>query len=103
LWGAVKQYGSALKNESPPTEEAKKHYWQALDQQSGLLLDIIRNPELMAGLSFGEGSDPWTEAVRWSVRDAYEQVCPRQTPRQIQAYAAGLKVLTSKSKKKKAS
>lgn len=103
LYGAVKQYGSALKNESPPTEEAKRHYWHSLNQQSGLLLDIIRNPELMAGLSFGEGNDPWTEAVRRSVGDAYEQVCPRQTPRQIQAYAAGLKVLNSKSKKKKAS
>lgn len=101
LYGAVKQYGAALKNESPPTDEAKKHFWHALDQQSGTLLDIVRTPALMGGLSFGEGADPWTVAVRQAARNAYNSVCSRQTPRQLQAYAAGLKVLNPKPKKKK--
>lgn len=101
LYGAVKQYGSSLKNESPPTDEAKKHFWHALDQQSGTLLEMIRTPATMGGLSFGEGADPWTLAVRRAARDAYNSVCPRQTPRQLQAYAAGLKVLNPKPKKKK--
>jgi len=100
LYGAVKQYGSSLKNESPPTDEAKKHFWHALDQQSSTLLEMIRTPATMGGLSFGEGTDPWTLAVRRAARDAYESVCPRQTPRQLQAYAAGLKVLNPKPKKK---
>jgi len=101
LYGAVKQYGSSLKNESPPTDEAKKHFWHALDQQAGTLLEMIRTPATMGGLSFGEGADQWTLAVRRAARDAYESVCPRQTPRQLQAYAAGLKVLNPKPKKKK--
>ncbi len=101
LYGAVKQYGAALKNESPPTDGAKKHFWHALDQQSGTLLEIVRMPALMDGLSFGEGEDPWTVAVRCAARDAYNSVCSRQTPRQLQAYAAGLKVLNPKPKKKK--
>jgi hypothetical protein len=78
-----------------------RHFWHALDQQSGTLLEIVRTPALMGGLSFGEGADPWTLAVRRAARDAYNSVCPRQTPRQLQAYAAGLKVLNPKTKKKK--
>jgi len=101
LDGAVKQYGKALKNESPPTDAAKHHFWHALDQQSGTLLEIIRTPAIMDGKSFGEGADPWTLAVRHAAKDAYDAVCPRQTPRQLQAYAAGLKVLNPKPKKKK--
>jgi CRISPR system Cascade subunit CasA len=101
LYGAVKQYGATLKNESPPTDEAKKQFWHVLDQQSGTLLDIVREPGVMGGLSFGEGADPWTVAVRRAAREAYNSVCSRQTPRQFQAYAAGLKVLNPKPKKKK--
>ena len=101
LYGAIKQYGAALKNDSPPTDEAKKHFWHDLDQKSGTLLEIIREPARLAGLSFGEGSDPWTLAVRQAAQAAYDSVCPRQTPRQLQAYAAGLKVLNPKPKKKK--
>ncbi len=101
LYGAVKQYGATMKNESPPTDEAKQHYWNALEQKSKILLEIVRHPEVLQGQSFGEGNDSWTSAVRAAARAAYEHVCPRQTPRQLQAYAAGLKVLPLKSAKKK--
>jgi len=85
-----------------PFEKSLSAFWTALDQQfERTLFPIIQNPDLRSGLSFGEGTDLWTLAVRRAARDAYESVCPRQTPRQLQAYAAGLKVLNPKPKKKK--
>ena len=102
LFGAVKQNGAALKNENPPTDEAKKQFWHALEAQCSVLLQIAGSPSILNGLSFGEGEDDWTVAVRRAAKVAYDHVCPRQTPRQMQAYAAGLKVLFPKPKKKKA-
>lgn len=101
LYGAVKQYGSVLKNESPPTDEAKRHYWTNLEQQVSVLLEIVRHPEIRNGKNFGEGNDPWTQAVWKAAAAAYDYACPRQTPRQLQAYATGLKVLRQKSGNKK--
>ena len=102
LFGAVKQNGAALKNENPPTDEAKKQFWHALEAQCTVLLQIAGTPDILHGLSFGEGHDDWTVAVRRAAKEAYDHVCPRQTPRQMQAYATGLKVLFPKPKKKKA-
>jgi len=102
LYGAVKQYGVTMKNESPPTDLAKQHYWNALEQQHHLLLDIVRQDAPMAE-DFGEGKDSWTQDVLQAARAAYIHVCPRQTPRQLQAFAIGLKVLSAKSTTKKTS
>jgi hypothetical protein len=72
-----------------------------LEARSGILLDLVRHLDREPVTeNFGEGNDPWTQAVRAAARDAYEKVCPRQTPRQIQAYAAGIKFLRPKSKNK---
>ena len=84
------------------TDEAKKQFWHALEAQCYVLLQIAGTPDILNGLSFGEGNDDWTVAVRRAAKEAYDHVCPRQTPRQMQAYAAGLKVLFPKPKKKKA-
>jgi CRISPR system Cascade subunit CasA len=102
LFGAVKQYGSVLKNESPLTNEAKRHFWTGIEQKVHILLNIVRNTEIREGKNFGEGNDPWTQAVWKAAVAAYEHACPRQTPRQLQAYAAGLKVLRQKSGDRKA-
>jgi CRISPR system Cascade subunit CasA len=102
LYGAVKQYGAAMKNENPPTDPAKQHYWNTLEQQCHLLLDTVRQNKPMTE-DFGEGKDPWTQAVRQAALAAYQQICPRQTPHQLQAYAAGLQVLPVKSASKKKS
>jgi len=101
LYGAVKQYGSVLKNESPTTEDAKRHYWTNLEQLVPLLFQIVLNPAIRDGKNFGEGNDPWTQAVSKAAVAAYDHACPRQTPRQLQAYAAGWKVLHPKSGAKK--
>ena len=93
-----------MKNENPPTELAKRHYWNSLELRVDMLLALVRNVnENSLPENFGEGDDPWTQAVRQAARDAYEKVCPRQTPRQFHAYAAGLKVLRPKPAKTKKS
>lgn len=95
LYTAVKQYGKELKHDNPPVEAAKRHYWNALDREVRTLLDLVRHPESRKD-SFGEGNDPWTQAVRSSAIAAYEFACPRQTPRQLKAYAEGLRTLYPK-------
>ena len=90
-----------MKNESPPVDLAKKYFWHALEQQVATLLQIVRDDSVLDGKSFGEGTDPWTNAVHAAARDAYEKTCPRQTPRQLQAYAAGLRSLRPKISKPK--
>jgi CRISPR system Cascade subunit CasA len=107
LYGSVKTYFTTLKQESAPTEAAKRHFWNTLDQKSAILLSLLKGlgtPEdPMGSAKFGEAADPWTQAVRAAAWAAYERICPRQTPRQLQAYAAGLRVLRPGAKKPKAS
>jgi len=104
LYGAVKTYFSAMRHESAPIDAAERRYWDALDRDSGILLDLVADPESMAEREFGKGrgdeADPWTRAVRSALRFAYEATCPRQNPRQLEAYAAGLRVLFPTAKKK---
>jgi CRISPR system Cascade subunit CasA len=80
----------------PDNAIAQRHYWHILDQQHRLLIDLAGNPESRKGQpAFGEteASDPWTLIVRSAALEAYKSVCPRTTPRQMQAYAAGCKIL----------
>lgn len=105
IYGAVKTYASTLKNESPPVDAAQRHYWNALDRDATVLLDLIADPSTMDGREFGRGpneeADPWTRLVRRALRAAYDSVCLRQNPRQYEAYAAGLRVLFPKAGKTK--
>lgn len=100
---AVKEYFASMMQRSAPTDSALRHFWNSLDQQSTILLSLLKNlgtPEdPMGSLDFGKGSDAWTKAVRTAARAAYEHTCPRQNPRQLQAYAAGLKILHPSPKK----
>lgn len=103
VYGAVKTYFATLMQDSAPTDSAQRHFWNLLDQQSNTLLLLLKGigteDDPMGSAKFGEGKDPWTGIVRAAGRAAYEQVCPRQNPRQLQAYAAGLRVLHPVSKK----
>ena len=102
LYGAIKQYAEFFKNESPQHDLAKRHYWNALEQNYYLLFEIVKNTDPMPK-GFGEGDDPWTKTVLEASRAAYDFVCSRQTPRQLQAYAAGLKSLLHSPSSKKPS
>ena len=108
VYGAVKTFATTLKHESAPVEAAQRHYWNALDRDSGILLGMLggigTDGDPMGHWGFGErhddGSfDGWTVAARRAAMDAYEHACPRLTPRQLQAYAAGLRVLHRSPKK----
>ena len=68
----------------------------------GRKLETIYHRELPhPSATFGEARDPWTGAVRAAADAAYESTCPRGTPRQYEAYAAGLRVLRPLPKKSK--
>ncbi len=98
---AVKTYATELKIGNPPNDRARQHYWTRVEQNLPDLFAVAR--ELITKDELPHSV--WGVAVRASARDAYEQTCPCQTPRQIQAFALGLKRLfaanTSKSTKPK--
>ena len=102
LRDAVRSYGKAMKHESPPVPAAERYYWHALDQQSDLLLKTASDPAV-GDLNFGGASkDAWTALVRGALIGAYEHACPRDTPRQIEAFAQGLRALRPPPPKPKA-
>ena len=84
-------------------EDSTRHFWNTLDQQSTILLTLLEgigtDHDPMGSSDFGKGRDPWTLAVRAAADAAYEHTCPRGNPRQLQAYAAGLRVLRPLPKK----
>jgi CRISPR system Cascade subunit CasA len=102
---AVKACYANLMQRSGPTESAKRHFWNTLDQQSSILLSLLKNlgtaDDPMGSANFGEARDAWTVAVRAAADAAYEHTCPRGNPRQYEAYAAGLRVLRPLPKKPK--
>lgn len=91
------------KRKKTQTEKSIRHYWTTLDQKFPELLEMARlagtPDDPMGAAEFGETPDRWTTIVRHAARAAYEAACPRSTPRQLQAYAAGLKQLAPKSAK----
>lgn len=96
LYGAIKSYWATLKHENPPVEAGQKHFWHHLDQHHRELIQLASKPEERTGLPAigAEGAeDIWTETVRKAAKSAFDAVCPRSTPRQIQAYANGIKSL----------
>lgn len=105
IYGAVRTYYATLKQDSAPTDSAQRHFWNTLDQQSEILLQLLKGAgtadDSMGSAEFGKGPDPWTTAVRAAANAAYEATCPRGNPRQHQAYAAGLRVLRPLPKKVK--
>lgn len=97
LYSSLKKYGETLKQEQPPVEKAQSFFWHQLDQRNATLIDLSAAPMTLTD-DFGVGNDPWTQTVRQAAVTAYEESCPRQTPRQYKAYAEGLRYLKLKPK-----
>lgn len=96
LYGAIKTYGSSLSHEKPPIEEGQKHYWHILDQNHRTLINLAGDPDSQVGkpaIGCPGADDLWTKAIHQAALNAYQTVCPATTPRQIQAYVAGIKPL----------
>lgn len=91
---SVKAYASKLKVAAPASDRARQQFWTRIEQNLSALFDLARHPDLIQDLP----NSAWGQAVEAAAREAYEQSCPRQTPRQIEAYANGLRKLTFRPK-----
>jgi hypothetical protein len=79
---------------TPAYDRARQSFWTRVEQHLSSLIDLARNINLVADLP----NCAWGKAVHTAAAAAYEQSCPRQTPRQIEAYAHGLRRLNFRSK-----
>jgi len=84
---AMKQYAGALKSGSPAYDRARHHFWTRVEQNLPALFEVAR--DMIPGEKL-PGTE-WGRAVRAAALDAYQQVCPCRTPRQLQAHAIGLR------------
>jgi CRISPR system Cascade subunit CasA len=91
---SVKVYSSSLKIVSPAYDRARQQFWTRVEQHVSALFDLARNPDMAANLP----NCAWGKAVQVAAFDAYERACPRQSPRQIEAYALGLRKFTFRPK-----
>lgn len=98
---AVKQFAGELKIGNPAYDRARQCFWTRVEQSLPALFAVAR--ELTTDEELPKSK--WGQAVQAAALDAYRQVCPCPTPRQIQAHALGLRRLsfntTSKSAKPK--
>lgn len=62
-------------------KKAQTTYWQVLDQRYGMLFENANVDER------------WKHIIGQALLNAYEQSCPHETPRQIQAFSAGQRQL----------
>ena len=102
LKNGLKDCAASLESKDPLKGGAKsaflKHlehaatsvFWTRLEQHLSDLFELARNSDLVADLP----ACAWGRAVKAAAHDAYQQSCPRQTPRQIEAYARGLRKLS---------
>jgi CRISPR system Cascade subunit CasA len=91
---AIKAYATSLKLGSPGYDRSRQCLWTRVEQSLAALFDIAGNPDLAADLP----NSDWGKAVSAAALAAYGQSCPRQTPRQIEAFALGLRKLTYRPK-----
>lgn len=103
LWKAVfvyhKQIGDSLDRPDAKSRRdllqtaASARFWTEAEQSLPLLLALVKDPAEL-GLEDDYGKSRWGSAVRQAARRAYEQACPRETARQLQAFVIGLKQLS---------
>ena len=72
--------------------KAAARFWTAVDLAVPRLLEIAGNPEKL-GLPPEWHRTGWGKAVSSAMHAAFEAACPHETPRQMRAYALGLKAL----------
>lgn len=86
---AIKTHSTQLKIGTPPYNKGRQFFWTRVEQHLDFLFDLARDPNLVADLPNSE----WGQAVRQATQSAYEHACPHRTPRQIEAFALGLRKL----------
>jgi CRISPR system Cascade subunit CasA len=106
IGGAVAAYRRAMKDDLERKEsrirgilvkrKAATHYWTAVEQKLSLLLGLLDDPSPLRPDGAEQdrwGATGWGRALAAAAREAYEMACPRETPRQLRAYAAGMSAL----------
>jgi CRISPR system Cascade subunit CasA len=92
LKNAVQNYAKRMKAESGAfTRKATVQYWSALDSTYQLLVDIASDNQ--------RNLDDWRTVLFRSRNASFEQACPHETPRQIQAFAQAKGLLKIKETK----
>jgi len=89
LRNAIKHYAEAVQWTGSAYDIARQHFWTRVEQSLAHLFAVAEKlapPDQLA-------ASPWGKAVHAAARAAYERTCPRRNPRQIQAYALGLRHL----------
>ncbi len=71
---------------------AAAQFWTDIESAVPHLLEVAAAPESL-GLKSEWHKTAWGQSVWRAARTAYERACPHETPRQIRAYALGLKTL----------
>ena len=82
---AIKEFATLLKCEAFWTGSAQSLFWTELDVNCMALAECAANDRPLA--------ENWFPLIKRTMLQSYSQTCPHETPRQIQAYAQGLKVL----------
>ena len=95
---AVKQFASELKIVNPAYDRARQCFWTRVEQSLPALFAVACELTTQEELP----KSKWGRAVQAAALDAYRQVCPCQTPRQIQAHALGLRRLSFNTNSKSA-
>ncbi len=73
---------------------AAAQFWTDVESAVPRLLDVAANPGSL-GLNAEWHKTAWGRSVWRAALTAYERACPHETPRQIRAYALGLKALAA--------
>jgi CRISPR system Cascade subunit CasA len=71
---------------------AAAQFWTDIESAVPRLLEVAAAPESL-GPNREWHKTTWGQSVWRAARAAYERACPRETPRQIRAYALGLNAL----------
>lgn len=71
---------------------AAAQFWTDIESAVPRLLEVAAAPEIL-GPNREWHKTAWGQSVWRAARAGYERACPRETPRQIRAYALGLKTL----------
>jgi CRISPR system Cascade subunit CasA len=72
--------------------KAAAEFWTDIESAVARLLEVAAAPGSL-GLKVEWHKTGWGQSVWRAARAAYERACPHETPRQIRAYALGLKTL----------
>ena len=92
---AIKTHSTHLMIGTPPYNKGRQYFWTRVEQHLDFLFDLARDPSLVADLP----NSGWGQAVWAATQSAYKHACPHQTPRQIEAFALGLRRLNFTPKK----